>query len=76
LLVLLYLGTTTVECKSGYGLEVATEVKMLRVLEKAKKKLPIDISSTFLGGHSVPKYVTEILFLNVIELETYFHSLY
>jgi len=48
-------GTTTVECKSGYGLEASTEIKMLTVLEKAKKNLPIEISSTFLGAHSVPK---------------------
>ena len=52
-----FLGTTTVECKSGYGLDVQTEIKMLRVLEKAKKSLPIEISSTFCGAHSVPKYV-------------------
>ena len=49
------LGTTTAECKSGYGLDVENEVKMLRVLEKAKKNLPIEISSTFCGAHSVPK---------------------
>jgi len=48
-------GTTTVECKSGYGLETATEVKMLTVLEKARSKCPIEISSTFCGAHSVPK---------------------
>jgi len=51
-------GTTTVECKSGYGLETATEVKMLRVLEKARCKCPIEISSTFCGAHSVPKGIT------------------
>ena len=49
------LGTTKAECKSGYGLDVQNEVKMLRVLEKAKKELPIEISSTFCGAHSVPK---------------------
>jgi len=48
-------GTTTAECKSGYGLETETEVKMLKVLEKAKKNQPLEISSTFLGAHSVPK---------------------
>jgi len=52
---MLHHGTTTVECKSGYGLETATEVKMLRVLEKARPKCPIEISSTFCGAHSVPK---------------------
>ena len=48
-------GTTTVECKSGYGLETETEMKMLTVLEKAKSLTQIEISSTFLGAHSVPK---------------------
>lgn len=48
-------GTTTAECKSGYGLDTDTEIKMLKVLEKAKKTQPVEISSTFLGAHSVPK---------------------
>lgn len=48
-------GTTTAECKSGYGLETEAEIKMLKVLEKAKKHQPVEISSTFLGAHSVPK---------------------
>lgn len=48
-------GTTTVECKSGYGLEVDTEVKMLKVIERAKKQMPVTISTTFLGAHSVPR---------------------
>ena len=48
-------GTTLAEAKSGYGLDVESEMKMLRVLEKAKKELPIEISSTFCGAHSVPK---------------------
>ena len=49
------IGTTTVECKSGYGLEAETEIKMLTVIQKAKRNLPIEIASTFLGAHSVPK---------------------
>ncbi|XP_033746561.1 probable imidazolonepropionase [Pecten maximus] len=48
-------GTTLVECKSGYGLNKATEVKMLRVIERARRNLPIGISSTFCGAHAVPK---------------------
>jgi len=48
-------GTTTAECKSGYGLERETEMKMLRVLEKARSLVPVEISSTFCGAHSVPK---------------------
>ena len=57
LLRMLRSGTTLVEAKSGYGLEVESEMKMLRVIEKVKKELPIEISSTFCGAHSVPKYV-------------------
>lgn len=57
LLRMLRSGTTLVEAKSGYGLEVESEMKMLRVIERAKKELPIEISSTFCGAHSVPKYV-------------------
>ncbi|TWW64830.1 probable imidazolonepropionase [Takifugu flavidus] len=48
-------GTTLVECKSGYGLELQTEVKMLEVIEKARRSLPINISSTYCGAHAVPK---------------------
>ncbi|KAL0962902.1 hypothetical protein UPYG_G00346920 [Umbra pygmaea] len=48
-------GTTLVECKSGYGLELQTELKMLEVIEAARCTLPINISSTFCGAHAVPK---------------------
>jgi len=48
-------GTTTVECKSGYGLDTETEMKMLRVLEAAKSLVAIEISSTFCGAHAVPR---------------------
>lgn len=48
-------GTVLVEGKSGYGLDTANEMKMLQVLERAKKELPIDISSTFCGAHAVPR---------------------
>ena len=48
-------GSTLIESKSGYGLDTETEVKMLRVLEKAKHLQPVEISSTFCGAHSVPK---------------------
>ena len=54
-------GTTLVEVKSGYGLNVDTEMKMLAAIERAKNdsSLPIDISSTFCGAHAVPKYVDQ-----------------
>ncbi|MGH0165488.1 UNVERIFIED_CONTAM: hypothetical protein FKN15_051623 [Acipenser sinensis] len=58
LLRMLRTGTTLVECKSGYGLELDTEVKMLSVIERARKDLPIGISSTYCGAHSVPKRKT------------------
>ncbi|XP_026355642.1 probable imidazolonepropionase isoform X2 [Ursus arctos] len=48
-------GTTLVECKSGYGLNLETELKMLRVIERARQQLPIGISATYCGAHSVPK---------------------
>ena len=55
LLRMLRTGTTLVEAKSGYGLDTESEMKMLGVIERAKKDLPIEISSTFCGAHSVPK---------------------
>ncbi|KAK2728081.1 probable imidazolonepropionase [Artemia franciscana] len=48
-------GTVLVEAKSGYGLDLETEIKMLKVIEKAKNCLPLSISSTFCGAHAVPK---------------------
>ena len=48
-------GTTTIEGKSGYGLETDTECKQLRVLHEVAKTHPIEVVSTFLGGHAVPK---------------------
>ncbi|XP_022605419.1 probable imidazolonepropionase [Seriola dumerili] len=48
-------GTTLVECKSGYGLELQTELKMLDVIEAARRALPINISLTYCGAHAVPK---------------------
>uniref|UniRef100_A0A8R1UD27 Probable imidazolonepropionase n=1 Tax=Pristionchus pacificus TaxID=54126 RepID=A0A8R1UD27_PRIPA len=52
-------GTTTIEAKSGYGLDEDTEMKMLRVLDRASSSLPIEISSTFCGAHAVPRGSTE-----------------
>lgn len=48
------LGTGAVEIKSGYGLTVASELKMLRVIKKLKDNYPIEIKATFLGAHAVP----------------------
>jgi imidazolonepropionase len=47
-------GTTTVEAKSGYGLDVASELKILGLQRELKSEQPIEIVSTFLGAHVVP----------------------
>jgi imidazolonepropionase len=51
---MLHHGTTTVESKSGYGINRPSEFKMLRVNQRLKKAQPIDIVSTFLGAHDFP----------------------
>ncbi len=48
-------GTGAVEIKSGYGLTVEDELKMLRVIRRLKEKTPLRIASTFLGAHAVPE---------------------
>lgn len=48
------LGTGAVEIKSGYGLTVDAELKMLRVIKRLKENYPIEIKATFLGAHAVP----------------------
>ena len=48
-------GVTTVEGKSGYGLDKDTELKQLRAMKEIDQKHPIDVISTFMGAHSVPK---------------------
>ncbi|XP_029418949.1 probable imidazolonepropionase isoform X2 [Nannospalax galili] len=53
-------GTTLVECKSGYGLDLETELKMLRVIERARRELHLSLSATYCGAHSVPKGKTAI----------------
>jgi imidazolonepropionase len=48
------LGTGAIEIKSGYGLSVEGELKMLRVIKKLKEKSSLKIKSTFLGAHTFP----------------------
>jgi imidazolonepropionase len=52
--IMLTHGVTTVEAKSGYGLELDTEVKQLEVAKALSKNHPIDIVSTFMGAHALP----------------------
>jgi imidazolonepropionase len=48
-------GVTTVEIKSGYGLDRATEIKMLEVARHLGETRPVDVRTTFLGAHALPK---------------------
>lgn len=50
----IHLGTGAIEIKSGYGLSLESELKMLRVIRRLKETQPIDIKATFLGAHSIP----------------------
>jgi imidazolonepropionase len=56
---MLAMGVTTVEGKSGYGLDKETELKQLRVMKELRQEHPINIVTTFLGAHAVPKGYTE-----------------
>jgi len=48
-------GTTTIEAKSGYGLDAASELNILTLQKEMREQQPIDIVSTFLGAHVVPE---------------------
>ena len=50
----MHLGTGAVEIKSGYGLTIEGELKMLRVIKKLAENYPIKIKATFLGAHAFP----------------------
>lgn len=53
------LGTTLAECKSGYGMDLDTEVKMMKVLKRGNDTHPIDIVVNYLGAHAIPTGFTE-----------------
>jgi imidazolonepropionase len=67
LLDMLRHGTTTVEVKSGYGLDTPSELKLLKVIRRLDRELPLEVVPTFLGGHAVPEgvkkseYIAEII---------------
>jgi len=48
-------GTTTIEAKSGYGLSVEDEIKMLRVVRRLNDETPVEFVPTFLGAHAIPE---------------------
>ena len=55
----MHLGTGAVEIKSGYGLTVEGELKMLRVIKKLAENYPITVKATFLGAHAFPLHFKE-----------------
>jgi imidazolonepropionase len=69
-------GTTTVEVKSGYGLDTETELRMLSVIEQADARHPVDVVPTFMGAHAVPEgrdadeYVAEVVDEQIPEVES------
>jgi imidazolonepropionase len=81
---MLELGTTTAEIKTGYGLDVATEMKILHVIEALEKEHPVRIVPTFLGAHAIPPeykgrsqaYVEVVLAMIVEAIEWYQNSIF
>ncbi len=51
---MLSMGSTTIEAKSGYGLDTSNELKMLKAVTDLREMLPINLVSTFLGAHAIP----------------------
>ncbi len=66
---LLRCGTTTAEAKSGYGLTLEDELKILRVMRQLKKELPLEIVPTFLGAHAVPQGVLQKEYVDLVITE-------
>ncbi|NHN60807.1 MULTISPECIES: imidazolonepropionase [Halorussus] len=69
-------GTTTVEVKSGYGLDTETELRVLDVIDRADDAHPVDVVPTFMGAHAVPEdrdaddYVDEVIDDQLPEVES------
>ena len=59
-------GTTTCEAKSGYGLDTKTELKILKVQKQLQKIHSMDIISTFLGAHAIPKELDSDDYVNLV----------
>lgn len=59
-------GTGCVEIKSGYGLNMADELKMLRVIRRIKESVPMHVVSTFLGAHAVGRQYGHDEYVNLI----------
>jgi len=59
-------GTTTVEAKSGYGLTVEDELKILRVMQRLKQETPLEVVPTFLGAHAIPRELRESDYVDLV----------
>lgn len=59
-------GTTTCEAKTGYGLNTETELKILKVQKKLNDTHTVDIVSTFLGAHAIPKEQTSTEYIKIL----------
>lgn len=62
-------GVTTLEAKSGYGLDTKNEIKMLEVINELNREMPIDVYSTFLGAHAFPQNVSRKDYIDMIMYE-------
>lgn len=62
-------GTTTVESKSGYGLTVASELRMLEANQRLDERQPVDLVSTFLGAHAFPPELSPERYVDLIVAE-------
>ena len=59
-------GTGCVEIKSGYGLNTADELKMLRVIRRISESVPMHVSATFLGAHAVGRNYTKPQYMDLL----------
>ncbi len=59
-------GTTSCEMKTGYGLDVENELKLLKVQKKLAQIHPMDLVSTFLGAHAIPEHMSTNDYVNTI----------
>jgi imidazolonepropionase len=59
-------GTTTLEIKSGYGLRLYDELKILRVIQQLRRRNPCRIAATFLGAHAIPPYMNQREYTRII----------
>jgi len=59
-------GTTTIEIKSGYGLDIATELKQLRVARRLSERGLADVTTTFLGAHAFPPDVARDTYIDIV----------